>query len=281
MVSEGFFSLEAYFGHVSTLQPNYAQIRGDMLKWSRELASHVPASQAENSLKILDAVERFNAQTAGEVKRDVRELLWKVREPLGEGTPEIRKAYEKLRNLAFDNDYPRSHFTINPPPCSIPNFQIVAPHLLRGGQADQDGLNWLATHKADIELDLRGSDKDNAWDVPTHYPLQRINVAIEDFASPTFAQMEQVIQIIDDAQAEGKTVYMHCKAGIGRTGVATACWKISHGLSADEALAAERINSYAGTLKQEKFVREFESYWKTKQFATTVQGSPSQRETSL
>lgn len=255
---------------MSTIQPNYAQIRGDLQKWSRELASHVPASQVENTLKLVETVESFNAANAGDVKRDVRELLWKVREPLGEGTPEIRRAYEKLRNLAFDNDYPRSHFTISPPPCSIPNFQIVAPHLLRGGQADQDGLNWLAAHKADIELDLRGSDKDNAWDVPTNYPMKRVNVAIEDFASPSYEQMEQVIKIIDDAAAEGKTVYMHCKAGIGRTGVATACWKISHGMSADEALAAESINSYAGTLKQEAFVRQFETYWKTRHTTVTA-----------
>ena len=48
----------------------------------------------------------------------------------------------------------------------------------------------------------------------------------------------------------------------------TACWLISQGMTADESLEAERINSPYGTLKQEQFVRDFAAYWNEKKLAT-------------
>jgi protein tyrosine phosphatase (PTP) superfamily phosphohydrolase (DUF442 family) len=235
-----------------------------MLQWGQKLADRVPAAQQEFVHQVLEQVDQMHAGNAACVKNEVRQLLWKIREPLGEATAEIRQGYEKLRNLALDNDYPRQRYTCAPPATDIPNYQMVTPNFLRGGQPDQQGLQWLAAHGADLEIDLRGSDRDNAWSPPTDYPLQVYRIAIEDFQSPTLAQVEEFIQLLDRAKANEETVFVHCKAGIGRTGLMTACWKVSQGLSADEALEAERIHSYHGSLKQEQFVRDFEAYWKSK-----------------
>ena len=246
---------------MNQLQPNYGQVRANLLKWGRDLAQHVPAAQQEVAQKLLDSIEQLGADNVADVKKDVREWLWKIREPLGEGTPEIRQSYEKIRNLAFDNDYPRSHYKTAPPACDIPNFKEVSPTFLRGGQPDQEGLDWLSAHGAGLEIDLRGSDRDNAWNPPSHYPLKMYRIAIEDFHSPTFEQVEEFIDVIDQASANQEKVFVHCKAGIGRTGLMTACWKVSQGMTAEKALQAERINSYHGCLKQEQFVRDFEAYW--------------------
>ena len=49
-------------------------------------------------------------------------------------------------------------------------------------------------------------------------------------------QMTLILAAIDDALNEGKTVYVHCWGGVGRTGTVVGCWLVSHGHSGDEAL---------------------------------------------
>lgn len=48
--------------------------------------------------------------------------------------------------------------------------------------------------------------------------------------------MMGVLEAIDAALGEGRGVYVHCRAGIGRTGIAIACYLIHSGLDAETAL---------------------------------------------
>ena len=50
------------------------------------------------------------------------------------------------------------------------------------------------------------------------------------------AHMAQIVDAIEDELAAGRSVYVHCRAGIGRTGMAIACHLIRGGLSNQEAL---------------------------------------------
>jgi protein-tyrosine phosphatase len=47
----------------------------------------------------------------------------------------------------------------------------------------------------------------------------------------------EIIAAIDRAMAEGGITYVHCWGGVGRTGLAVACWLQERGQSPDEALA--------------------------------------------
>lgn len=244
------------------IQSNYQRTVADMQKWAAQVQSYAPAGEKEIAQELVDTVNSATPETLGAIKKDVREQLWDIRRNAPDGCSELRHSYEKLRNLALDGSYPNSVYTIRPSACDVPNFQIVSPQYLRGGQPDQEGLDWLARQGIKTEVDLRGTDRDNAWDPPTSYPLKIVNVPVEDFQQPTFQQVEDFIKVVNEPA--NQPVYVHCKAGVGRTGLMTACWRISQGMSADEALEAERINSQYGTLKQEHFVREFEAYWKEK-----------------
>lgn len=236
-----------------------------MQKWGRQVQAHAPACEKDLAQNLLDTINQATPESLVETKKDVRELLWEVRRNAPEGCSKLRHSYEKLRNLALDSSYPHTVYRVRPSACEVANFQVINPTFLRGGQPDQEGLDWLAAQGVKTEVDLRGSDRDNAWDPPSRYPLKVVRVAIEDFQPPTFRQVEDFIQIVNEPA--NQPVYVHCKAGVGRTGVMTACWRISQGMTADQALEAERINSQYGTLKQEQFVRDFENYWSDRKSA--------------
>lgn len=74
-----------------------------------------------------------------------------------------------------------------------------------------------------------------AADRGTTAMAQRFSVA--DFGTPTVAGMQRTLAAIDTALAGGGTVYVHCRAGIGRTGTVVGCFLREQGLGSDAALA--------------------------------------------
>lgn len=60
---------------------------------------------------------------------------------------------------------------------------------------------------------------------------------ITDFGIPSVAGMRRTLDAIADALEGGGAVYLHCRAGIGRTGTVAGCLLVEHGFAADEALA--------------------------------------------
>ena len=48
--------------------------------------------------------------------------------------------------------------------------------------------------------------------------------------------MVKILDTIDEALAEGHTVYVHCWGGIGRTGTVVGCHLVRHGKQGEEAL---------------------------------------------
>ena len=49
-------------------------------------------------------------------------------------------------------------------------------------------------------------------------------------------EMTAILDAIDGALDAGRTVYLHCWGGVGRTGAVVGCWLVRHGATGDEAL---------------------------------------------
>ncbi len=68
-------------------------------------------------------------------------------------------------------------------------------------------------------------------------PAQRLSHPITDFGVPTVASMQAILNDVQNALDQGGKVYLHCRAGIGRTGTVAATWLVSQGLTPEQALA--------------------------------------------
>jgi protein-tyrosine phosphatase len=60
---------------------------------------------------------------------------------------------------------------------------------------------------------------------------------IKDFSIPTIMEMREILAALEATLAAGHGVYMHCYAGLGRTGVVAGCLLAQRGLAGEAALA--------------------------------------------
>ena len=64
----------------------------------------------------------------------------------------------------------------------------------------------------------------------------RYSFPIQDLGIPTPGEMARILDLIDELKAQGRTVYVHCWGGVGRTGTVVGCYLVRRGLTGEEAL---------------------------------------------
>lgn len=94
-----------------------------------------------------------------------------------------------------------------------------------------------------------------------HLEVQYKRFSIGDFGIPTREKMRIILDTIHNALAAGAKPYIHCWAGMGRTGTAVGCYLVESGLSGAEALLkVDQLCYYAPspqTEAQKNFVRNW------------------------
>jgi len=136
------------------------------------------------------------------------------------------------------------------------SYWLLPGRLLAGAHPGlRDRLTALRTVGVTRFIDLTGA-RDS---LPAYAPpwAQRANFPIEDFGVPSATAMRAALDAIAAALDDDQRVYLHCRAGIGRTGTVAACWLIEQGLGADDALALltrkfqASAQSYGGQISPE------------------------------
>jgi protein-tyrosine phosphatase len=69
--------------------------------------------------------------------------------------------------------------------------------------------------------------------VDVHYK----RLSIDDLSVPTPEHMHRILELIEAEHAAGRTVYVHCWGGVGRTGTVVGCHLVRSGLDGKAALA--------------------------------------------
>ena len=68
--------------------------------------------------------------------------------------------------------------------------------------------------------------------------IQQLHIPLVDYTSPSLPQVEECVAFIDRYVSQGDIVYVHCKAGRGRSATVVLCWLMaSRGLSPEDAQA--------------------------------------------
>ncbi len=135
---------------------------------------------------------------------------------------------------------------------------IEKPHLAAmaypGGVEE---LRWLKRHGIEILLSLT-EEPPSSRDL-RDAGLLLYHVPVVDMTAPTQEDLDRCISAIARGRESGMGVGVHCGAGAGRTGAVLACYFVSEGLSAEEAIRKVRKlrPSSIETDEQLDAVREF------------------------
>jgi protein phosphatase len=139
---------------------------------------------------------------------------------------------------------------------SPPATSRIAPNLYVGGQHYRHGLRRLADLGISASLSLRREADDQARGVALERHLW---LPTTDDAPPTHDHLVEASDFISDVLAEGRGVYVHCMAGVGRAATTAAAYLVSTGQTADEAWATiRRARPFLRpSAAQEKALKEF------------------------
>ncbi len=103
---------------------------------------------------------------------------------------------------------------------------------------DEKALRELAEHGVSTLVNLH--QRPHTSETLAQFGMTQFHLPVPDFTAPTSAQLADGVCAIEQAIGAGTKVAVHCGAGQGRTGTLIACYLISKGLSADEAIAHVR-----------------------------------------
>jgi atypical dual specificity phosphatase len=120
------------------------------------------------------------------------------------------------------------------------NFSWIERPLLAGmGRPESaEELDWLRRQAIQVVLSLSEDPLRRDW--VNNAGLMAVHEPVIDMEAPTQEQLDRCIKVISRAIDSKMGVAVHCTAGLGRTGVVLACYLVSKGMSADNAIARIR-----------------------------------------
>jgi hypothetical protein len=138
------------------------------------------------------------------------------------------------------------------PPRPIPDFYWLLPGILSAGEYPGAKADAEIRRKARRFLDAEINcflDLTEAGELVPYAPIlqaeaaargqrmEHLRLPVRDLSTPSVAQVRQMLDTLDAKLRAGRSVYVHCWGGIGRTGTLIGCFLVRHGLTGDDALA--------------------------------------------
>jgi atypical dual specificity phosphatase len=142
----------------------------------------------------------------------------------------------------------------------VPNFGWMIEKRLAGVSYPRSEDAIVLLQKLGVQALLSLSEETVSADLLRKYQIQREHLPVADFTAPTLEQVEQALAIIDGFLAHDLPVAVHCGAGLGRTGTILACYLVSQGSPAKEAIELVRTKRPGSieTPEQEAVIEAYE-----------------------
>jgi ADP-ribosylglycohydrolase len=127
----------------------------------------------------------------------------------------------------------------------LPNTYWAIPGLLLGGEhpaaltadATRQRLGQLLAAGIECFLDLTHPAEIESYDQALPFHIEYLRKPIRDHGLPERREhMMEILDCLQDALTSSRPAYVHCRAGIGRTGMVIGCLLVERGLTGEQAL---------------------------------------------
>lgn len=150
---------------------------------------------------------------------------------LGIGNLTILAAHLIARAMGPDDDLALA---------GIPRARAVDEQVWRGRAPTPEGYRSLAARDVEVVIDLRAEEfQQPPVELLDALGLDLVRIPIRDGQTPTWPQVEQVLEVVE--RADG-TVFVHCGAGVGRTGAMAAAYQAAHGAESNADLLWQNLS---------------------------------------
>ncbi len=146
-------------------------------------------------------------------------------------------------------------------PC--PFTWIVPGKVIAMARPSADDLEALRARRVRNVISLSTQPLDDGDLSPRG--ITALHLPLPDMSAPTMGDIARFVAALTRLVDSGEKVAVHCGAGLGRTGTMLACWLVSRGKSAEEALreVRRRRPGSVESDRQEDAVREYEARLRT------------------
>jgi atypical dual specificity phosphatase len=141
------------------------------------------------------------------------------------------------------------------------SFDAVTDHLYVGSRFDPADWFVLAALNITVDINLQIEGHDHFL---RNAPEIYLWIPTPDWYGPSVQTITTVASFIGLMVGEGRKVYLHCDAGVGRAPAAAVGYLITIGLNFEEALDYLKVKRPASRLSDAQLqqLREFAAIWK-------------------
>lgn len=111
---------------------------------------------------------------------------------------------------------------------------VDARSLAAMPRPNTDDLHWMGSEGIEVLVSLTVSPLDPA--LIESAGLESVHIPVRDFRAPSQDQIDTFTALVDSERSHGRSLGVHCLAGLGRSGTMAASWFIHEGMTAPQAI---------------------------------------------